>query len=44
MIRRGKLVANSPVQDLLQQTLELRTVHLEVEGNNVEAGLAGVDE
>ncbi len=43
VIRRGKLVANSPVQDLLQQTLELRTVHLEVEGNNVEAGLSEVD-
>ena len=43
VIRRGKLVANSPVQDLLQQTLELRTVHLEVEGSNVEAGLSGVE-
>ena len=43
VIRRGKLVANSPVQDLLQQTLELRTVHLEVEGENVEAGLADVE-
>ena len=43
VISRGKLVANSPVQDLLQQALELRTVHLEVEGDNVEAGLARVD-
>ena len=43
VISRGKLVANSPVQDLLQQALELRTVHLEVEGDNVEAGLARVE-
>ncbi len=43
VISRGKLVANSPVQDLLQQAMELRAVRLEVEGDSVEAGLARVD-
>ena len=43
VISRGKLVANSPVQSLLQQALELRSVQLEVEGNGIEAGLAGID-
>ena len=43
VISRGKLVANSTVEDLLQEALELRTVQLEVDGANVEAGLAGVD-
>lgn len=43
VISRGKLVANSPVQSLLQQALELRTVHLEVEGNGVESGLAQIE-
>ena len=42
VISRGKLVANSPVQDLLKQALELRTIHVEIDGSNVEAGLAGV--
>ncbi len=43
VISRGKLVANSPVQSLLQQALELRSVHLEVEGNGVESGLAKIE-
>ena len=43
VISRGKLVANSPVQSLLQQALELRSIQLEVEGNGIEAGLAEVD-
>ena len=43
VISRGKLVANSPVQDLLQQALELRRVHLEVEGNGIESGLAQIE-
>ncbi|MXY20748.1 MAG: ATP-binding cassette domain-containing protein [Dehalococcoidia bacterium] len=42
VISRGKLVANSPVQDLLQQALELRRVYLEVEGNGIESGLAEI--
>ena len=36
------MVANSPVQDLLQQALELRRVYLEVEGNGIESGLAQI--
>ncbi len=44
VISRGKLVANSPVQDLLQQAMELRSIHLEVEGNGVESGLATIEE
>ena len=43
VISRGKLVANSPVQDLLQQAMALRRVHLEVEGNGIESGLAQLD-
>ncbi|MCY4655002.1 MAG: ATP-binding cassette domain-containing protein [Dehalococcoidia bacterium] len=43
VISRGKLVANSPVQDLLHQALELRRVHLEVEGNSIESGLAHIE-
>ena len=43
VISRGKLVANSPVHDLLQQALELRRVYLEVQGNGIESGLAKID-
>lgn len=43
VISRGKLVANSPVQDLLKQALASRSVHIEVEGDGVEAGLATLD-
>ena len=43
VISMGKLVANSPVQSLLEQAMELRSVQLEVEGNGIEAGLAGID-
>ena len=43
VISRGKLVANSPVQSLLDEALVGRTVQLEVEGNGIEAGLAQID-
>ena len=43
VISRGKLVANSPVLDLLKRALESRSVHIEVEGDGVEAGLATID-
>ncbi len=43
VISRGKLVANSAVRDLLQQAMELRSVHVEVEGDEVEAGLARIE-
>ena len=47
LISRGRLVADSPVKDLLQRAQGIRTVHIEVEGNEVEkslASLAGVGE
>lgn len=43
VISQGNLVANSPVQELLQQALELRSVFLEVEGAQVEKGLASLE-
>ena len=43
VISRGKLVADSHVHDLLQEALDLRSVHLEVEGSAVEAGLAQIE-
>ena len=43
VISRGKLVANSPVQSLLQQALELRSVHIQIEGDGIESGLAEID-
>ncbi len=43
VISRGKLVANSTVEDLIQHAMELRKVHVEVEGNQIEAGLATID-
>jgi ABC-2 type transport system ATP-binding protein len=43
VINQGNLLANSPVEDLLQEALELRAVHLEVEGNEIESGLATLD-
>ena len=42
VISRGKLVANSSVEDLIQHAMELRSVHLEVEGAQIEAGLATI--
>lgn len=44
VISRGKLVANSTVEDLIQHAMGLRSVHLEVEGSQVEAGLATIDD
>jgi len=44
VISRGKLVANSKVEDLIQQARGLRSVHLEVEGSQIEAGLATIDD
>ena len=42
LISRGKLVADSPVKDLLQRAQGIRTVHIEVEGNEVERSLAAL--
>ena len=39
VINRGRLIADSPVQDLLKRTEGLRSVSIEVEGNEVESAL-----
>lgn len=39
VISRGKLVANSTVEDLIQHAMQRRSIHLEVEGTQIEAGL-----
>ena len=44
VISQGKLVANSTVEDLIQHAMGLRTVHLEIEGSQIEAGLATIGE
>lgn len=42
VIRRGRLVADSPVSELLQKAQGIRTVHIELEGNDVERALEGL--
>ena len=42
LISRGRLVADSPVKDLLQRAQGIRTVHIEVEGNEVEKAISGL--
>ena len=42
LISRGKLVADSSVKELLQRAQGIRTVHIEVEGNEVEKALSGL--
>ncbi len=42
LISRGRLVADSPVNELLQRARGIRSVHIEVEGNEVERALAGM--
>ena len=42
VISRGRLVADSPVQDLLVRAQGIRSVHVEVEGNEVETALRGL--
>lgn len=39
VINNGRLLADSPVQDLLRRARGVRTVFVEVEGNEVESGL-----
>ena len=43
LISRGKLVADSTVKELLQRAQGIRTVHIEVEGNDVERPLTALD-
>ncbi len=40
VISRGKLVADSPVQELLKHAKGLTSIHVEIEGNEVESGLS----
>ena len=42
VINNGRLLADSPVQDLLRRARGIRTVFVEVEGNEVESGLKGL--
>ncbi len=42
LISRGRLVADSPVKELLQRAQGIRTVHIEVEGNDVERSLSSL--
>lgn len=42
VISKGKLVADSPVQDLLSHAGGAHTVHIEVEGDRIESGLATI--
>ena len=42
LISRGRLVADSPVKELLQKAQGIRTVHIEVEGNDVEKSLSSL--
>ena len=43
LISRGKLVADSTVKELLQRAQGIRTVHIEVEGSDVERPLTALD-
>ena len=43
LISRGKLVADSTVKELLQRAQGIRTVHIEVEGSDVERPLSALD-
>jgi len=43
LISRGRLVADSPVKELLQRAQGIRTVHIEVEGKDVEKSLSSLE-
>lgn len=42
LISRGNLVADSSVKELLQRAIGMSTIHIEVEGNDVEKALRGL--
>ena len=42
VINTGQLIADSPVQDLLKRARGLQSIHLEVDGNEVETALRGL--
>ncbi len=43
VINRGRLIADSPVQELLKKAEGMRSVYVEVEGSEVESALAKLD-
>ena len=43
VINRGQMLADSPVDEILQLTPGLRKINLEIEGDSIEAGLATLD-
>ncbi len=43
VINRGRLIADSPVQDLLKKAEGMRSVYVEVEGSEIESALAKLD-
>ena len=43
VINRGRLIADSPVKDLLKQAEGMRAVYVEVEGNQVESALSNLE-
>ena len=43
VINRGRLIADSPVQDLLKKAEGMRSVYVEIEGSEVESALAKLD-
>jgi len=43
VINRGRLVADSPVEDLLKLAPDLRKVRVEIEGSEIETGLNNLD-
>ena len=42
LISKGRMVLDSPVKELLERAHGMRTVHVEVEGRDVERGLEGL--
>ncbi len=42
LISKGRMVLDSPVKELLERAHGMRTVHVEVEGRDVEKGLEGL--
>ncbi len=43
VINRGRLIADSPVQDLLKKAEGMRSVYVEIEGSEVESALAKLE-
>ena len=43
VINRGQMLADSPVDEILQLTPGLRKIYLEIEGDSIESGLATLD-